>query len=141
MPRTRPKPCLHTGCAMLVPSGKGGRCPLHTPVRLEERREKDRERGSSAKRGYSYRWQKARTTFLMREPLCKVCSTMLRPVEATEVDHIIPHRLGDAINSGDPLRTHAAQALFWDSSNWQALCGPCHSAKTVREDGGFGRTR
>nr|DAE96978.1 MAG TPA: HNH endonuclease [Caudoviricetes sp.] len=48
-------------------------------------------------------------------------------VPATEVDHIIPHR-------GD-------QKLFWDMSNWQALCHNCHSAKTAREDGGFGNKR
>jgi 5-methylcytosine-specific restriction protein A len=46
-------------------------------------------------------------------------------VFATEVDHKVPHR-------GD-------QDLFWDTSNWQSLCKPCHSAKTAREDGGFGR--
>ncbi|MEK4520001.1 hypothetical protein NSS64_32480 [Paenibacillus sp. FSL H8-0122] len=40
------------------------------------------------------------------------------------MDHIIAHK-------GDPL-------LFWDRSNWQGLCGPHHSDKTVREDGGFG---
>jgi 5-methylcytosine-specific restriction protein A len=46
-------------------------------------------------------------------------------VAANEVDHIKPHK-------GD-------MALFWDSSNWQSLCKPCHSAKTATEDGGFGR--
>ncbi len=44
---------------------------------------------------------------------------------ATEVDHIIPHK-------GD-------MSLFWDPSNWQSLCHACHSRKTAREDGGFGR--
>jgi len=29
--------------------------------------------------------------------------------------------------------------MFWDERNWQALCKPCHDAKTAREDGGFGR--
>jgi 5-methylcytosine-specific restriction protein A len=31
--------------------------------------------------------------------------------------------------------------LFWDRSNWQGLCHPCHSAKTATEDGGFGNAR
>ena len=35
---------------------------------------------------------------------------------ATVVDHIIPHR-------GD-------MKLFWDESNWQALCESCHNHKT-----------
>ncbi|KAE8545359.1 hypothetical protein F6453_2331 [Marinobacter nauticus] len=28
--------------------------------------------------------------------------------------------------------------LFWDDSNWQALCHSCHSEKTASEDSGFG---
>jgi 5-methylcytosine-specific restriction protein A len=41
---------------------------------------------------------------------------------ATVVDHVIPHK-------GD-------KALFWDESNWQPMCAPCHSSKTVKEDMG-----
>jgi 5-methylcytosine-specific restriction protein A len=41
-------------------------------------------------------------------------------VRATDVDHIKPHR-------GD-------KKLFWDTSNWQALCHSHHSIKTNRED-------
>jgi len=40
--------------------------------------------------------------------------------KATDVDHIVPHR-------GD-------QRLFWDESNWQALCHRHHSIKTRSED-------
>jgi len=43
---------------------------------------------------------------------------------ATVVDHIKPHR-------GD-------KTLFWERSNWQALCKQCHDIKTAKEDGGFG---
>jgi 5-methylcytosine-specific restriction endonuclease McrA len=32
---------------------------------------------------------------------------------ATVVDHKRPH--------------HGDKALFWDVSNWQALCAPCHN--------------
>lgn len=73
---------------------------------------------------YAGRWRKARLTFLAREPLCRACAKRGRTTAATEVDHEIPHK-------GD-------QALFWDTSNWQPLCNSCHSAKTAREDGGFG---
>ena len=38
-------------------------------------------------------------------------------MEATEVDHVIPHR------------DH--QEAFWDVSNWQPLCKTCHSRKTL----------
>ena len=40
--------------------------------------------------------------------------------KATVVDHIIPHRGDDA--------------LFWDQSNWQALCKKCHDKKTWTDD-------
>ncbi|WP_304879789.1 HNH endonuclease [uncultured Parasutterella sp.] len=30
--------------------------------------------------------------------------------------------------------------MFWDESNWQALCKRCHDRKTAAEDGGFGNT-
>ena len=40
------------------------------------------------------------------------------------VDHIVPHK-------GD-------QQLFWDQSNWQALCRRCNSIKCARLEGGFG---
>ncbi|WP_289184903.1 HNH endonuclease [uncultured Parasutterella sp.] len=31
--------------------------------------------------------------------------------------------------------------MFWDESNWQALCKHCHDVKTAKEDGGFGNER
>jgi 5-methylcytosine-specific restriction protein A len=45
---------------------------------------------------------------------------------ATVVDHIKPHR--------------GNQESFWDSDNWRAMCKRCHDIKTVKEDGGFGRS-
>jgi 5-methylcytosine-specific restriction protein A len=74
----------------------------------------NRERLNSNQRGYSYKWHKARKTYLMANPLCVKCG---KP--ATEVDHITPHK-------GD-------MNLFWDVNNWQALCHECHSRKTYSE--------
>ncbi|HBO3174916.1 TPA: HNH endonuclease [Pseudomonas aeruginosa] len=81
---------------------------------------------NSTQRGYGYRWQQARARFLAKHPLCRLCSDAGKVVEATEVDHIIPHR-------GD-------MELFWQESNWMALCKVCHSKKTAAEDGGFGNS-
>jgi 5-methylcytosine-specific restriction protein A len=82
-------------------------------------------REKTAARGYGGAWQKARLAYLAHHPLCVHCLAKGFVVASTDVDHIVPHR-GDMI-------------LFWASeSNWQALCHPCHSAKTAREDGGFG---
>lgn len=82
-------------------------------------------RVSSTKRGYNYRWQKARITWLRSNPLCRIHSENGIVKAAEVIDHIIPH-------AGD-------QGLFWDKSNWQPLCKACHDHKTATEDGAFGR--
>ncbi|MBU1567700.1 MAG: HNH endonuclease [Proteobacteria bacterium] len=81
-------------------------------------------RESSTKRGYNYKWQKARAEFIHDHPLCAHCvkRSILTPAEV--VDHINPHK-GDIV-------------LFWDRSKWQSLCKQCHDIKTATEDGGFG---
>ena len=71
------------------------------------------------------RWAKASLTFRDRNPLCASCFERGITTPAACVDHIIPHE-------GD-------WKLFWDSSNWQSLCWSCHSIKTARERGGWGR--
>ena len=82
------------------------------------------QRETASQRGYNSRWQKARLTFLARHPLCAECERQGKVTAATVVDHVIPHK-------GD-------QRLFWDTSNWQAMCKTCHDVKTATEDGGFG---
>lgn len=76
------------------------------------------DRPSAAKRGYNSRWQKARATYLRSNPLCVECDRQGRTTSAVIVDHIIPHR-------GD-------QELFWDKTNWQALCKRCHDSYKQR---------
>ena len=97
--------------------------PVHRPVGVrsaaEVKRELDRQRPSAARRGYGRRWRKARAAFLACHPLCAACRAQGRVVPATVVDHVVPHR-------GD-------QKLFWDESNWEPFCKPCHDAKTARE--------
>lgn len=120
MPRRASKPCGQPGCPKLVESGY---CDKHRNAR--EKRDRER-RGTAASRGYGYRWQKARLAYLKRHPLCECpqckAEELLRP--ATVVDHIVPHK-------GD-------MKVFWDSSNWQAMCKECHDRKTAKEDGAFG---
>ena len=110
---TKPKvPCKHPGCAALIPSGTKY-CDLHRPLHPEEVR-------SAASRGYDRAWQKASRLFLQAHPLCEECMKRGKYTRATVVDHIVPHR-------GD-------EELFWDRSNWRALCKRCHDRKTRRED-------
>ena len=78
---------------------------------------------TSAQKGYGYRWQKARATYLAHNPLCVMCEKDGRVTLATVVDHKIPHK-------GD-------QQLFWDSGNWQSLCKRHHdSDKQMLEKSG-----
>ncbi len=114
MPRAL-KSCPVTGCPNLT---RGGRCAEHE---AERKRIVDAGRPTAAQRGYtSARWRSTRRAQLRREPLCRECGKV-----ATDVDHI------DGLGPLGP-RGH-------DPENLQSLCRPCHSRKTARENGGFGR--
>jgi len=116
MPRRARHPCLHPNCPALVNSGEGSYCEKHRKARQAYQ---DDKRPSAGRRGYNYQWQKERLLFLAEHPLCADCLKEKRTTPATEVDHLIPHR-GDA-------------QVFWDVSNWQALCKQHHNSKTARE--------
>lgn len=99
----------------------------HTPKMTFARHSapvKDEPRSSKK---YGHRWRKLRKAFLLKNPLCGKCTEEGLMVDATEVDHIKPHRGDDR--------------LFWDESNWQGLCNSHHSRKTAAENGGFGNAR
>lgn len=118
MNREIPRPCKHGGCRCLT-TNISGYCDKHSE-------DISKYRQSSSKRGYGYKWRKARETHLQLHPFCEECRRQGKPaVLATDVDHIVPHK-------GNPV-------LFWDPNNWQSLCHTCHSIKTAKEDGGFGR--
>ncbi len=95
-------------------------CPELTDKKFCDKHKKTYGRRSAKERGYDSRWRIARKRFLKENPLCLECIKDNRLVEATVVDHIIPHR-------GD-------KSLFWDESNWQALCKSCHDRKTMTTD-------
>ena len=83
------------------------------------------DKRKTAERGYGGAWQRSREVFLAQPEnvLCVMCKAVGRLTPATVVDHKVPHR-------GD-------QKLFWDTSNWQALCATHHSAdKQAIERGG-----
>jgi len=63
------------------------------------------------------RGQRRRDDFLAAHPFCKACWKRGVPTLAEEVDHV------KALHKG------GAEA----PDNLQALCGPCHRAKTRRE--------
>lgn len=81
-------------------------------------------RPSAARRGYGSRWQRERRSYLRQYPLCKFCEEAGRFVPSECVDHVVPHR-------GD-------WTLFWDVTNWQALCKPCHDKLKATAERGIG---
>lgn len=134
---SRPKsPCRYPNCRELLEAP--GYCNTHVSLM---RKQSDEKRGSSAERGYDSRWRKAREGYLSSHPLCEcdecTANGLIKP--ATVVDHIIPHRLKEAMDSGETAAIVRSKALFWDRNNWKAMAKSCHDKKTAREDGGFGR--
>ena len=112
MPSKPKVPCKHPGCPNLVEPGKMY-CPQHRAEHKEYTR-------PPQDRGYTYEWRKASKAFIKKHPLCAICFERGILTAATVVDHIVPHR-------GD-------RKLFWDKTNWQALCKPCHDRKTLHEE-------
>lgn len=66
----------------------------------------------------SKRWHRLRWHQLRREPLCKLCQALGKVTAASVVDHRKPHK-------GD-------EALFFDESNLDSLCKPCHDSTKQR---------
>jgi 5-methylcytosine-specific restriction protein A len=114
-------PCTYPGCPELTDTG--GPCERHRQEREQRSRAQDRQRGSAASRGYGRRWRRIRAAKLARDPLCEDCLDRKIVKAATDVDHID----GNVENMAD--------------ENLRSLCHECHSAKTVRENGAFGRPK
>lgn len=76
---------------------------------------------SRHERGYGTAWDRLREQVMQRDKrLCQPCLRKSnRPTVATQVDHIVPKARGGTD----------------DLSNLQAICGPCHTAKTARDNG------
>lgn len=69
---------------------------------------------------YNNKWEIERKEYLIDHCWCVECLKNNIYTLATEVDHKIPHE--------------GNMKLFWDKSNWQALCKSCHSRKTLKEN-------
>jgi len=75
-------------------------------------------RGSPSDRGYGAAWGRLRKLVMARDLwLCQPCKREGRITPAREADHIVPKSDG----GGDSLE------------NIQAICVPCHRAKTQEE--------
>lgn len=67
----------------------------------------------------SKRWKQLRQMVLDSHPMCVACRQVGRLTQAEDVDHIVAHQ-------GD-------QRLFFDLTNLQPICKPCHGTKTAAE--------
>lgn len=114
MPTKPQSPCTIHGCP--ARAVERGRCAAHATVtRQQATAAYEATRPSAAARGYGAAWRRRRAAYLARNPDCVLCGQ-----PATAVDHRVPLRAGGAD----------------DETNYQALCQPCHSQKTNRQDGG-----
>jgi len=110
MPSKPRGPCRIQRCPYLQP------CPVHSY---------DRSREGARARGYDSAHEAWRRQVLAREPICRDPDRRHPHIEQLSVvaDHIVPLTRGGS----------------WSLENGQGLCRSCHSAKTVKYDGGFGR--
>ena len=104
MPWAPRKLCGYGACTVLT---KDKYCPAHAKPR-EARKEYERNRPSSTKRGYGRRWAKLRRMVLHRNPLCK-CGAL-----ATEVHHA-------------RAKKHGGEDSF---ENLESMCHTCHTRIT-----------
>jgi 5-methylcytosine-specific restriction protein A len=128
MPIAPKKPCRKPGCPKLTRDGSGY-CEDHqiAATRRETATAKryDKRRDPKVKMWLnSGRYKQNRKAFLEKNPLCIECRKKGKTKRANVLDHRTPHK-GNAV-------------LFWDQSNWDALCDSCHSVKTNKFEGGFG---
>ncbi|THF93398.1 MAG: HNH endonuclease [Sulfitobacter sp. SK025] len=100
-------------CGKIVPHGT--RCACQIASTRARNKRHDGNRPTAAQRGYNGAWRALRKAFLAAFPRCAMCNA-----PATVVGHIIPHK-GDMV-------------LFWDKSNLQSLCAPCHNRRKQRQE-------
>lgn len=113
MPKAPPRPCTAPRCKDMAT--KAGKCAAHY---VKPKAWVSSEGRSAAERGYGYAWKKIRDRIMARDKhLCQPCLNGGRPTQAREVDHIIKKADGGTD----------------DDDNLQAICKPCHKAKTLRE--------
>ncbi len=128
MPKRALRMCSSPGCPVVVEAGK---CPRHAAQaaarELARQQDVNARRPDGSMSAYSsQRWREARARFISAHHRCD-CGAPAR-----YVDHVRPWR---------SFPSDQQEAAFWDEANWAGKCGPCHSRKTSREDGGFGHPR
>ena len=114
MPRLAPRPCNIPGCSGMAE--QEGYCDTHASHRRSsKKKEYDKTRPSSSKRGYNRSHYRLRRMIMAEQPICDTegCNKL-----GVELDH----------RDGDP----------WNRAreNIHMMCKIHHSQKTAREQGG-----
>ena len=103
------RPCNVPGCAELT---QHRYCEAHT---IQRGKQEYYERPAWHRLYNTKRWKIERVQYLSHNPLCVECYKKGEMTAAIVVDHIIDHK--------------GNLQLFYDKSNWQALCKQCHDKK------------
>ena len=116
MPRAAPAACSTPMCAGMAT--KGTRCSACTQeARTTYTQTEERQTLNKFYQGKV--WRSISKAFRRRYPVCAHCMAAGRATPADMVDHIIPVRV--------------QWGLRHDPNNLQALCHPCHNAKTAKD--------
>jgi hypothetical protein len=110
----------------------------------------DRNASASA-RGYGWRWQQYTKRRRISHPYCEAlhcypCGLVWKkghaPANCPKCKKE-PRICGKPMRCTDHIKpvTGPDDPLFFDERNHESCCWPCHSALTVREDGGLGRSK
>ena len=119
MPRTpKQTTCRELGCGN-AKVNHSYFCIEHGGARAIQLGEK--RKALAAKYG-SKQWKQFRQIHLSKYPLCARCQSLGKITPASDVDHIIPHKMN--IDK-------------WMGNRFQSLCRPCHSIKTGLEKRGM----
>ena len=113
MPTKPKRPCSYPSCPRLT---SGRFCEEH--AKQEARRYEKYDRDPATRKRYGRAWKRIRERYIAAHPLCEKCRERGRLTPAQEVHHILPLSRGG---------TH-------DDSNLMALCKPCHSEITARDE-------
>jgi 5-methylcytosine-specific restriction protein A len=111
MPHKFNHPCAYKDCPGLASPGDRF-CPIHKKIETKRYNQLAKIEGKNRAYWSSARWRRIREGFLKKHPFCIVCGEA-----ATQVDHIVPVRLGGSD----------------DESNLQSFCIRHHSSKTAKE--------
>jgi 5-methylcytosine-specific restriction enzyme A len=117
--------CYKPGCGQLTSNGY---CEQHKTQPAEQAKRNDiarRQTDPFRKLYFTTLWQNTSRQVRARDVICCICNFAFSEV----ADHIIPARIYVPQCGGD------IQA-FYDQSNIQGICKPCHRVKTNKETAG-----